>query len=74
MKTWPLSLCLGLGLFAIGTGPLLLFIAADEIGLIRDPNPNPVGFGLLFFVTIWPALGLMAFGLIRLTWRWLTTD
>jgi hypothetical protein len=74
MKTWPLSLLLGLGLFAIGTGPLLLFIAADGIGLIRDPNPNPVGLGLLFFVTIWPATGLVAFGLIRLTWSWLTAD
>jgi hypothetical protein len=65
MKAWPLSLRLGLGLLAVGTGPLLLFLVADEIGLISDPNPNPVGLGLLFFFTIWPAVGLTLFGLFR---------
>ena len=68
MKVWPLSLRLGLGLLAVGTAPLLLFLVADEIGLISDPNPNPVGLGLLFFFTIWPAIGLIAFGLVRLMW------
>jgi hypothetical protein len=68
MKAWPLSLRLGLGLLAVGTAPLLLFLVADEIGLISDPNPNPVGLGLLFFVTFWPAIGLIAFGLVRLMW------
>ena len=69
MKSLPLSLRIGLGLLAVGTGPLLLFVMADELGLISDPNPNPVGLGLLFFFTIWPALGLTAFGLLRLLWR-----
>jgi hypothetical protein len=68
MKAWPLSLRLGLGLLAVGTAPLLLFLVADEIGLISDPNLNPVGLGLLFFFTIWPAIGLTAFGLVRLVW------
>jgi hypothetical protein len=68
MKSWPLSLRLGLGLLAVGTGPLLLFLIADELGLISDPNPNPVGLGLLFFFTIWPAIGLTMFGLARLIW------
>jgi hypothetical protein len=67
MKAWPLSLRLGLGLLVIGTGPLLLFLVADEIGLISDPNPNPIGLGLLYFFTFWPAVGLILFGLLR--WR-----
>jgi hypothetical protein len=61
------------GLLVVGTGPLLLFAAADYLGLISDPNPNPIGLGLLFFVTIWPALGFTAFGLARLAWRALRT-
>jgi hypothetical protein len=71
MRALPLSLRLGLGLLAGGTGPLLLFAVADALGLISDPNPNPVGLGLLFIVTIIPALGLTLFGLMRLAWRWL---
>jgi hypothetical protein len=68
MKSWPLSLRLGLGLLVGGTGPLLLFLIADELGLISDPNPNPIGLGLLFFFTIWPAVGLTVFGLARRIW------
>jgi hypothetical protein len=68
MKSLPLSLLLGVGLLAGGTGPLLLFIAADEMGLVRDPNPNPVGLGLLFVTTIIPALALTLFGLMRWVW------
>ena len=74
MKSWPLSLRLGLGLLVVGTGPLLLFLIADELGLINDPNPNPIGLGLLFFFTIWPAIGLTVFGIARLMWARLTTD
>jgi hypothetical protein len=69
MKRWPLSLVLGLGLMAIGAGPLLVFIVADKIGLIDDPAPNPIGLGLLFAATFWPALALVAFGLSRLARR-----
>ena len=69
MKSWPISLRLGLGLLLVGTGPLLLFIAADYLGLINDPNPNPIGLGLLFFFTIWPAIGFTAFGLAQIAWR-----
>lgn len=65
MKTWPILLRLGLGLLVGGSGPLLLFAAADGLGLIRDPNPNPIGLGLLFFFTIWPALVLTAIGTLQ---------
>lgn len=66
MGTLPLTLKLGLGLLVAGTGPLVLFVLADMSGLISDPDPNPIGLGLLFFFTIWPAMGLIAFGLARL--------
>lgn len=69
MMRWPLSLRLGVGFFALGVGPLLLFGIADAAGLIRDPKPNPVGLGLLAFVSFWPAVGLTIFGLFRLAWK-----
>ena len=28
----------------------------------RDPNPNPMGFGLLAFVTFWPAIVMIVVG------------
>jgi hypothetical protein len=34
---------------------LLLIISLAAIGLWPDPNPNPIGPGLLFAVTVWPA-------------------
>ena len=55
---------IGLALLVIGTGPLLLVVVASELGLTRDPNPNPIGFGLLTFLTFWPAVILIAWGLI----------
>ena len=39
----------GLALLIIGAVPLLAIILAAEVGLWPDPNPNPVGPGLLFF-------------------------
>ena len=54
----------GLALLVLGTGPLLLIIAAAELGLTRDPNPNPIGPGLLAFVTFWPAVILIVWGLV----------
>ncbi|HUO89690.1 MAG TPA: hypothetical protein VMU08_10980 [Rhizomicrobium sp.] len=66
MRSWPLSLLLGIGLLVVGAGPLLAIIVAASLGLTSDPNPNPIGPGLLFFFTFWPALGLIAFGVLRL--------
>jgi hypothetical protein len=50
----------GLILFVVGSGPLLLIMAAASLGLTRDPNPNPVGFGMLAALTFWPAIAMMA--------------
>jgi hypothetical protein len=58
----------GLALVVFGWGPLLLIILLASIGLWPDPNPNPIGPGLLFFVTFWPALACFAVGGIQ-TWR-----
>jgi hypothetical protein len=69
MKSWPLLLRIGLGLIIVGTGPLALFAAADAMGMISDPDPNPIGLGLLFFVTFWPALICTGVGLVQLVIR-----
>ena len=47
---------IGAALAVLGWGPLLLIVLLDAVGLWPDPNPNPVGPGLLFFVTFWPAV------------------
>ena len=46
--------------FVLGSGPLLLIIAASKLGLTDDPNPNPVMFGILAMFTFWPSVLLMA--------------
>jgi len=47
---------IGLGLLVLGTGPLLAIILAASLGLLSDPDPNPIGPGLLAFFTFWPAV------------------
>ena len=54
---------IGLAVLAIGSGPLLLIGAAASLS-IGDPNPNPIGPGLLAFFTFWPALILIGAGLV----------
>lgn len=48
----------GVVLLAVGTGPLLVVI-------LFDPAANPVGPGLLAFLTFWPAVMLTLVGLVR---------
>ena len=52
----------GLGLFILGCGPLILIIVAAAVGLWPDPNPNPIGPGLLAFFTFWPGVICLAIG------------
>jgi hypothetical protein len=55
---------IGLTLLVLGTGPLLAIVLAAELGLLSDPDPNPIGPGLLAFFTFWPAVILTIWGLV----------
>lgn len=55
----------GFWMLILGTGPLLLIIVAAELGLLSDPNPNPIGPGLLTFFTFWPAMICLGIGTIQ---------
>ncbi|MBM4111457.1 MAG: hypothetical protein FJ254_08910 [Phycisphaerae bacterium] len=46
-----------------GSGPLMGVIVAAKMGWTADPNPNPVGFGILAFFTFWPSVLLLVIGL-----------
>lgn len=59
----------GLGLLIFGTGPLVFIIAAAALGLWPDPNPNPIGPGLLSFLTFWPAIICIVIGVTRVRSR-----
>jgi hypothetical protein len=61
---------IGLVLLVLGTGPLLLIVVAAELGLTSDPNPNPIGPGLLAFFTFWPAVILIVWGLVASVLRY----
>lgn len=50
---------LGLGLLVVGSGPLLIVILLSALGVLDDPNPNPVGLGVLAAFSFWPALLMM---------------
>ena len=55
----------GLALLVIGAGPLVFVMVAAKVGLWPDPNPNPIGPGLLFGIAFWPAIICMVVGVIR---------
>lgn len=65
MSRMPKIFWWGVALFVLGTGPLIAIIIAAELGLTRDPNPNPIGPGLLAFVTFWPSIILMIVGVVK---------
>jgi hypothetical protein len=55
----------GIALLVIGCGPLVGFLIVQNIGLISDPNPNPIGLGLLAFFTLPISILLIALGVGR---------
>jgi hypothetical protein len=55
----------GVLLLVFGSGPLLFIIVAAAIGLWPDPNPNPVGPGVLAALTFWPGLICLIVGIVR---------
>jgi hypothetical protein len=48
-----------------GTGPLVFIIVAAAVGLWPDPNPNPIGPGLLAFLTFWPGVICLVVGIAQ---------
>jgi hypothetical protein len=60
---------IGLAILIIGAGPLLAIIVLAGIGLWPDPNPNPIGPGLLFFFSFWPGVITLIIGAVRVAKR-----
>ena len=56
---------IGLALFILGCGPLLVIVGAAAIGVWPDPDPNPIGPGLLAFFTFWPSVVCLGVGVVR---------
>jgi hypothetical protein len=56
---------IGLILFILGSGPLLTVILLAWLGVTKDPYPNPVGFGVLAFLTFWPSVILVIVGVVQ---------
>ena len=59
---------IGFWLLVLGSGPLVGIIVLASVGLWPDPNPNPIGPGLLFFFTFWPAVICLGIGAVQV-WR-----
>jgi len=55
---------IGIGLFTLGTGPLLLIILFAEMGF-GDPNTRAIGPGILAMFTLYPSLIIIFGGLIE---------
>jgi hypothetical protein len=55
---------IGVGLLVLGSGPLLGVIAAAGLGLTSDPNPNPIGFGIMAMCSFWPSVILIVCGIV----------
>ena len=56
---------IGAAVVILGSAPLLIIIFLSKIGLWPDSHPNPMGPGILVFVTFWPGVILMAAGIFR---------
>ena len=54
----------GLILLLVGSGPLVAVGVAASLGFTADPNPNPILFGILAFMTFTPAVLLVLGGAI----------
>ena len=63
-------LWVGLAVLVVGVGPLLAIVVAAKMGWTSDPNPNPVGPGILAFLTLWPGIGLTVAGLVLTALGW----
>jgi hypothetical protein len=55
----------GVILLVLGSGPLLTVILLASLRLTKDPNPNPVAFGIIAALTFWPSLILLVVGAVQ---------
>ena len=55
---------IGIIIFIIGSGPLLSIMLFSKIGILDDPSPNPIIFGLMAMITFWPSIILIVIGII----------
>ena len=55
----------GLCTFVLGSGPLLVILLASSLGWTDDPDPNPVGPGILAMLTFWPSIIMMVIAIVR---------
>lgn len=60
---------IGFAVLVLGSAPLIGIIVLAKIGIWPDPDPNPIGPGLLTFVTFWPGVLLMVIGARRVQAR-----
>lgn len=60
---------IGLVFVVLGWAPLFGIIALAALHLWPDPDPNPMGPGLLFFVTFWPAVVCLGVGTVQVARR-----
>ncbi|MDG1219608.1 MAG: hypothetical protein P8N08_05470 [Flavobacteriaceae bacterium] len=56
---------IGIIILIIGSGPLFFVMLFAKIGILDDPNPNPIIFGLMAMITFWPSLILILIGIIK---------
>ena len=63
-----LIMYIGVAILVFGCGPLLIIGLLSEIG-IGDPNPNPVGPGMLAAISLLPGIFITCLGAI---WHRLT--
>jgi hypothetical protein len=59
----------GFVVLVLGSAPLIAIIVLAKIGVWPDPDPNPIGPGLLTFFTFWPGVLLMVIGVKRVNAR-----
>ena len=58
----------GLLLLVIGSGPLVAINLAAKPGLTSDPNPNPVGLGIMAGLSLFPSPVMMIARIMQVIW------
>lgn len=53
----------GIWIAVLGWGPFAVIVLLSSVGVWPDPEPDPIGAGMLFFATFWPALCCLMVGL-----------